>query len=116
MQIVRRHREVNGGSRACCYGLTERQLWAYMFIERAVHTTGRFPKLSEIARHLHIGRPNAHFLVAALIERGRVRRDMFRRLHLAGREPVRIERIQYFQYDDASKQLVEWPRDRRTGP
>lgn len=83
--------------------LTERQKWVYDFIAGRLNETAVAPTLVEIARCAGLkSKGHAHRIVTALIERGWLRR-------LPGRwQALELVRVQYFRFDDDTKQFVEW--------
>lgn len=87
-------------------GLTTTQKRAFDFIAERLLTTAIPPTRRELAEHLGSNKTRAQDLVDNLVERGYLRRlpHRYRNVDLARRP----ERVKYFRFDSASKQLVEW--------
>jgi SOS-response transcriptional repressor LexA len=94
--------------------ITPYQKRGYDFIAGRILSTAIPPTLREIACHLGCpSRTTAHRLVNQLIERGYLRRPLgaghHANLELGDRvPPAPAARVQYFRFDDETKQLVEW--------
>jgi SOS-response transcriptional repressor LexA len=91
--------------------LTARQKQAYDFIANRILSTAVPPTYVEIGRHLGSkSKGSVAQLVGQLIRRGYLIRPYLGR-HCANLDLARrpsAGRLQYFRFDDETKQLVEW--------